>query len=69
MDLTKETGTVIVMDTYAGRNMSGIEKGAIKQLLILEHLPIPVGFSGGMEPLTWGGGSFFSWLWTSATSR
>ena len=56
--MKKTTGTIIARDTYTGRNMGGIERGAIKKLLIMELLPIPVGFSGGMEPVSWGG-TFF----------
>lgn len=58
VDLSRPTGNIIVKDTYLGRNMAGIERGAIKKLLIMELLPIPVGFSGGMEPVSWGG-TFF----------
>ena len=57
-DMSKTSGTIIARDTYLGRNMGGIERGAIKKLLIMELLPIPVGFSGGMEPVSWGG-TFF----------
>jgi hypothetical protein len=58
VDLSKTTGTIITEDIYIGRNMGGIEPGAIKKLLIMEILPIPVGFSGGMEPVSWGGTYF-----------
>ncbi|MHC4434633.1 MAG: HzsA-related protein, partial [Planctomycetota bacterium] len=58
VDLSKTTGTIVVRDAYIGRNMDGIERGAIKKLLIMEILPIPVGFSGGMEPVSWGGTYF-----------
>ena len=55
VDLTQTTGTVTLENVYVGRNMKGIKKGDIKKLLILEALPKPVNFSGGMEPLTMGG--------------
>jgi len=58
IDLSQTSGTIIAQNTYLGRNMGGIEPGAIKKLLIMELLPIPVGFSGGMEPVSWGG-TFF----------
>ena len=38
-----------------GRNMAGVDRGEVKKLLVLEQLPKPVNFSGGMEPLTIGG--------------
>ena len=39
----------------AGRNMAGVERGEIKKLLVLESLPKPINFTGGMDPLTYGG--------------
>jgi Tol biopolymer transport system component len=60
VDLSKDTGLIVVMDTYLGRNMEGVERGSIKKLLVLEHLPIPTGFSGGMEPITYGGTYFIN---------
>ena len=47
IDLTKDTATLILSDVYNGRNMSGIKRGAIKKLLIMEDLPKPVNFHGG----------------------
>ncbi|RMF92472.1 MAG: hypothetical protein D6741_14895, partial [Planctomycetota bacterium] len=55
VDLNKPTGTLILEDVYAGRNMKGVERGTIKKLLVLKQLPKPVNFSGGMQPLTIGG--------------
>ena len=55
VDTEMETGQVLLDNVYIGRNMSGVEKGDIKKLLILEALPKPVNFSGGWEPLTYGG--------------
>ena len=49
------TGTVAVQNVYHGRKMDGVAAGDIKKLLILEALPKPVNFSGGWEPLTYGG--------------
>ena len=54
-DLSKETGELVLTDIYNGRNMEGIKPGEIKKLLVLEQLPEPVHFSGGMEPLSIGG--------------
>lgn len=57
-DLTapeKETGQLSLINIYEGRNMAGIEPGSIKKLLVLETLPKPINFTGGMEPMTYGG--------------
>lgn len=54
-DLSKDTGELVLADIYNGRNMDGVERGDIKSLLVLEQLPEPVHFSGGMEPLSIGG--------------
>ena len=55
VDQTLANGTVMLQDVYIGRNMKGVKRGDIKKLLIIEALPKPVNFSGGMEPLTMGG--------------
>ncbi len=55
VDLTRETGELVLADIYEGRNMVGVERGEIKKLLVLEQLPEPVHFSGGMEPISIGG--------------
>ena len=49
------TGRVALADITKGRNMAGVKPGEIKKLLVLETLPKPVNFSGGMEPLSMGG--------------
>ena len=49
----KKTGTLILTDVYNGRNMTGVKRGDIKKLLVLESLPKPVNFSGGPDLLTW----------------
>jgi len=54
-DLTKDTGEFILIDVYQGRNMEGVKRGDIKKLLILEVLPKPINFSGGMDITTWSG--------------
>ena len=48
----KATGTLILADVTRGRNMAGVRPGEIKKLLVLETLPKPVNFSGGMSPVT-----------------
>jgi len=55
VDLTKDTGTLILTDIYTSRNMEGVKRGEIKKLLVLEVMPKPINFTGGMDPLTYGG--------------
>ena len=55
IDRRRETGTLVVMDIYKGRNLEGVKRGEIKKLLIMESLPKPINFTGGMDPLTYGG--------------
>ncbi len=55
VDLSRQTGELVLEDIYTGRNMAGVRRGEIKKLLVLEQLPKPVNFSGGSEPLTIGG--------------
>jgi mono/diheme cytochrome c family protein len=52
---SKETGKLTLVDVYHGRNMSGVKRGEIKKLLIIETLPMPIHYTGGMEPMTFGG--------------
>ena len=47
LDETKATGTVVLADVYRGRNMSGVKRGEVKRLLVLEDLPKPANFHGG----------------------
>ncbi|MDR2862452.1 MAG: hypothetical protein LBV54_01045 [Puniceicoccales bacterium] len=54
-DRTAKTGKLLLSDVYQGRNMAGVERGEIKKLLILETLPMPVHYDGGMYPVSWGG--------------
>jgi hypothetical protein len=55
VELSEATGQIMVSDVYQGRNMEGIERGAIKNLLILENLPKPVNYTGSMDPISYGG--------------
>ncbi|MDR1485527.1 MAG: hypothetical protein LBT09_11980, partial [Planctomycetaceae bacterium] len=54
-DNSKATGELTLIDVYQGRNMNGIKRGEIKKLLIIETLPMPIHYTGGMEPMTYGG--------------
>jgi len=48
-------GRFLLANVYEGRAMAGVKPGEIKKLLVLETLPKPVNFTGGMEPLSYGG--------------
>lgn len=54
-DLASATGQLLLSDIYYGRNMKGVEKGEITQLLVLEQLAKPANFSNAQDPLTIGG--------------
>ncbi|MFA6545512.1 MAG: polysaccharide lyase family protein, partial [Limisphaerales bacterium] len=49
------TGRLLLADVNQGRNMTGVKAGEIKKLLVLETLPMPVHYTGGMEPISYGG--------------
>jgi hypothetical protein len=49
------TGKLILSDIYNGRRMDGVEPGDIKKLLVLETLPMPIHYTGGMDPVSFGG--------------
>ncbi len=50
------TGTLLLTDVREGRNMAGVQPGAIRSLLVLEDLPKPVNFhGGGTTPIAHGG--------------
>jgi len=55
VDPAQKTGRLFLSDIYHGRNMAGVRRGEIKKLLVLEQLPKPVNFSGGMWPTSAGG--------------
>ena len=49
------TGRLVLADVCNGRNMAGVRRGEIKKLLVLETLPMPIHYTGGMEPISYGG--------------
>ncbi len=49
------TGRMLLADVNHGRNMTGVKPGEIKKLLVLETLPMPIHYTGGMEPISYGG--------------
>lgn len=48
-------GEFVLSDLYDGRNMEGVARGEVASLLVLESLPKPVNYTGGMDPLSYGG--------------
>ncbi len=52
VDLSKQTGRIVLADVAHGRNMEGVNPGEIKKLLVMETLPKPINFSGTMEPIS-----------------
>jgi cytochrome c553 len=55
LDPKATTGSLVLADIYDGRNMAGVKRGEIKKLLVLESLPMPIHYTGGMEPISYGG--------------
>lgn len=55
VDLGEPTGTLMLANIYDGRNMEGVERGEIKKLLVLETLPMPIHYTGGMDPISYSG--------------
>lgn len=54
-DQTKSTGNLLLMNIYQGRKMKNIKPGTIKELLVLETLPEPIHYQGGMDQISYGG--------------
>ena len=52
---SQPTGRLLLANVYEGRNMAGVKPGDIKKLLVLESLPKPINYTGGMDPLSYGG--------------
>ncbi len=54
-DLKQATGFLVLADVYRGRNMAGVKRGEIKELLVLETLPKPINFTGSGDPISYNG--------------
>lgn len=52
-ETTQPTGAQLVIDIYNSQNLTGIQRGEIKKLLVIETLPKPVNFSGGQDTLSY----------------
>jgi len=55
VDLSKQTGRLLLADIYRGRRLKDLPRGTIKDLLVIEPLPAPVHYNGGMEMISAGG--------------
>jgi Hydrazine synthase alpha subunit middle domain/WD40-like Beta Propeller Repeat len=55
VDLGQTTAHLLLSDVYQGRNMSGVCRGEVKRLLVLEQLPRPAAFFRGQLPFSFGG--------------
>ena len=55
IDPSKQTGKLILANVYEGRAMADVKPGEIKKLLVVESLPKPINYTGGMDPLSYGG--------------
>lgn len=54
-DRRQSVGRMMLMDARIGRKMEGVGKNEIRDLLVIESLPKPINYTGGMEPLSYGG--------------
>jgi cytochrome c553 len=54
-DPAQAVGTLMLANVCDGRNMAGVKPGEIKKLLVLETLPKPINYTGGMDPLSYSG--------------
>ncbi len=54
-DFAKSTGFMAMANLYEGRQMKDVPKGTVKELLVMEPLPIPVHYNGGMMSVSSGG--------------
>ena len=51
----ESNGVFFLENVYEGRHLAGVAKGTVKTLLVLESLPKPINFTGGMDPLSYVG--------------
>ncbi|MCK5862989.1 MAG: discoidin domain-containing protein [Candidatus Hydrogenedentes bacterium] len=54
-DYKQTTGFLVLADAHLGRNMKDVAPSDIKKLLVIETLPKPINYTGGMDPLSYGG--------------
>ena len=54
-DLVSKTGEFYLENVMISRSMQGVKPGTVKKLMVMETLPKPINYTGGMDPLTYGG--------------
>ncbi|MDO5580898.1 MAG: M14 family zinc carboxypeptidase [Planctomycetia bacterium] len=54
-DLKADSGTLLLTDIYQGQQMKEVKRGSIKELLVLELLPVPIHYQGTQDQITYGG--------------
>ena len=54
-DPAQSNGIFFLENVYEGRHMADVAKGTVRRLLVLESLPKPINFTGGMDPLSYVG--------------
>ncbi len=54
-DLKSKTGEFYLENVMISRSMDGVKPGTVKKLMVMETLPKPVNYTGGMDPLSYGG--------------
>ena len=54
-DLKAKTGEFLLDNVMTSRSMDGVKPGTVKKLMIMESLPKPINYTGGMDPLSYGG--------------
>ena len=55
VDRSKTSGRLFLSDIYQGRRLANLPRGTVTDLLILEPLPAPTHYNGGMEMISSGG--------------
>ena len=54
-DLSSKTGEFYLENVMVSRSLDGVKPGTIKKLMVMESLPKPINYTGGMDPLSYGG--------------
>ena len=54
-DLASPTGEFYLENVMISRSLDGVKPGTIKKLMVMESLPKPINYTGGMDPLSYGG--------------
>ena len=54
-DPSSKTGEFYLENVMISRSLQGVKPGTIKKLMVMETLPKPINYTGGMDPLSYGG--------------